>query len=126
MSVPNNKNDLRLRISKNKSGHMVYKSIIKHPMETGHRRDHKSGQLVPADFIEKFSLSVDGVECIDMRLSANISRNPFFGFDLPQQIKDGQLITVTWIDNRGERVSYDSMVAFDAKHAHNFIGIYNP
>ncbi|VAW82302.1 hypothetical protein MNBD_GAMMA12-3117 [hydrothermal vent metagenome] len=126
MSTKTVKNSLRFRISKNKSGQLEFKSIVKHPMENGFRRDKTSGQLVPPDFIENFTVSIDGVECIDLQLSANVSKNPFFLFDFTKPVIDGQLVNVTWVDNRGAIVSYDSTIAFDNKHAHNFTGQYTP
>lgn len=124
MSSKNIKNNLRFRISNDKSGIQVFKSIVKHPMENGFRRDKASGQLVPADYIKKFTVSIDGVECIELQLSENVSKNPFFGFDFVTQVIEGQLINVTWVDNRSHIVAYDSIISFDDKGAHNFTGQY--
>ena len=42
------------------NGETTVKALIKHPMETGRRKDKESGELVPAQYIEEVTVSYQG------------------------------------------------------------------
>lgn len=75
--------------------------LMQHPMETGQRKD-ESGKFVPAQFIQTFSISVNGKSVVDGQLNTSISKNPLFAFKA-RGIKAGDKLTVNWIDNTGDR-----------------------
>ncbi len=83
--------------------------LLQHPMETGQRKDEK-GQIVPAHFIQTFSITVNGKALIDGQLNTSIAKNPLFGFRT-RGIKAGDRLAVSWQDNKGEQRSDEIVVA---------------
>jgi sulfur-oxidizing protein SoxZ len=75
--------------------------LMNHPMETGQRKDAKTGQVVPAHFIQSISASIGGKTVFAAQTSTSVSRNPVFGFKV-KGAKSGDKVVVTWKDNRGE------------------------
>ena len=75
--------------------------LLQHPMETGQRKDDK-GMTVATHFIQTFAVSHAGKTLIDGQLNTSVSRNPLFAFRL-RGIKAGDKLTVSWLDNLGER-----------------------
>jgi len=53
------KNGIRVRISNNAQGKQSLKILLSHPMETGFRRNARTGKNVAADYIEEVLFSVD-------------------------------------------------------------------
>lgn len=85
------------------------KVLMNHPMETGQRRDVRTGQLAPAHFIQTVTANLNGRLVMEAQWTQAISKNPFFGF----KIKGAQLgdrITVAWVDNLGDKNSTDAVV----------------
>ncbi len=75
--------------------------LMQHPMETGQRRDDK-GQSFPAQFIQTFTVMLNGKPMIDGQLNTSISKNPLFAFKA-RGIKAGDKLAVSWLDNTGDR-----------------------
>jgi sulfur-oxidizing protein SoxZ len=75
--------------------------LMQHPMETGQRKDDK-GQTLPAQFIQSFTVSLNGKPIIDGQLNTSISRNPLFSFKV-RGLKGGDKLAVTWADNTGDK-----------------------
>ena len=86
------------------------KVLMNHPMETGQRRDQKTGQLVPAHFIQQVTANLNGRLVMEAQWTQAISRNPFFGFKV-KGARSGDRITVAWVDNQGGKNSTDAVVA---------------
>ena len=86
------------------------KVLMNHPMETGQRRDQKTGQLVPAHFIQQVTANLNGRLVMEAQWTQAISRNPFFGFKVKGACS-GDRITVAWLDNLGGKNSTDAVVA---------------
>lgn len=114
MSKKLSRNSVKLRIGCAENDQQSFKALIHHPMETGFRRDKKSGALIPADYIKELMLSVDGKAYIEMILSTNVSRNPFFHFMFSCALFDNQKVEFRWVDNNNRVTSYEFFVAFDA------------
>jgi sulfur-oxidizing protein SoxZ len=75
--------------------------LMQHPMETGQRKD-ESGQVLPMNFIQTFTVSLNGKPVIDGQLNTAISKNPLFTFKA-RGIKAGDKLSVAWMDNLGDR-----------------------
>lgn len=74
--------------------------LLQHPMETGQRKDDR-GQVVPAHFIQIFTISLNGRPLVDGQLNTAISKNPLFAFKA-RGIKAGDRLSVGWTDNLGD------------------------
>lgn len=86
------------------------KVLMNHPMETGQRKDAKTGQLVPAHFIQTVTAQVNGKTVLEAQWSQAISKNPFLGFKV-KGAKAGDKIAVSWIDNKGDKNHVEAAVA---------------
>jgi len=86
------------------------KVLMNHVMETGQRKDAKTGQLIPAHFIQTVTAQVNGKPVLEAQWSQAVSKNPFLGFKV-KGAKAGDKVTVSWADNKGEKNSADAVVA---------------
>ena len=75
--------------------------LMMHPMETGQRKDER-GNLVAAHFIQTVVVTHNGNVVFNADWSQAISRNPFLGLRV-KGAKVGDNISVTWVDNRGDK-----------------------
>jgi len=55
------------------------RTLIAHPMETGHRRD-SDGRLIPRDILRRFVCRYDGETVFEAELHAAVAANPLIGF----------------------------------------------
>jgi sulfur-oxidizing protein SoxZ len=85
------------------------KVLMNHPMETGQRKDAKTGQLIPAHFIQTVTAQVSGKTVLEAQWSQAISKNPFLGFKV-KGAKAGDKVTVSWTDNKGDKNSADATI----------------
>jgi sulfur-oxidizing protein SoxZ len=92
-------NSIKIR-AKIKDGVTEVKTLITHPMETGQRKDKKTGQLVPAHFINEIVAEAAGKTVLTTQWSAGISRNPYLAFAFAGA-NAGDEVKVTWTDNKG-------------------------
>jgi sulfur-oxidizing protein SoxZ len=76
------------------------KVLIQHIMETGLRKDQKTGKMIPAHFINQVSATLNGKMVLDMQWGVGISRNPFIGFRV-KGAKAGDKVAVHAVDNLG-------------------------
>jgi|SRR5882672_5996569 len=83
--------------------------LMLHPMETGQRRDAK-GEIVPLHFIQSVMITHNGRTVLDAQWSQAVSRNPFLGLRI-KGTKPGDKISVTWVDNKGDKRTDDATVA---------------
>ena len=86
------------------------KVLMNHPMETGQRKDAKTGQNVPAHFINSVIATLNGKTVLDSQWSQTISKNPFLGFRI-KGAKKGDKLVVSWADNKGDKDSVQATVA---------------
>lgn len=84
------------------------KVIIQHPMETGQRRNPKTGKKIPAHFIHTVTAAVNGRDVVKSRCGGGIARNPFFAFRL-HDVEKGDKITIRWEDTGGASGSADAV-----------------
>ncbi|MFN3544682.1 MAG: thiosulfate oxidation carrier complex protein SoxZ [Thiobacillus sp.] len=85
------------------------KVLMNHPMETGTRKDAKTGQLVPAHFIQEVTATLNGKTVLEAELGPAVSRNPFLGFKV-KGAKAGDTVAVNWVDNKGDKNSAEAKI----------------
>jgi sulfur-oxidizing protein SoxZ len=86
------------------------KVLMNHIMETGLRKDTKTGQLIPAHFINSVVAAVNGKTVLEAQWGAAVAKNPFLGFRV-KGAKVGDKITVNAVDNKGEKFSGETTIA---------------
>lgn len=84
--------------------------IIKHPMETGFRRDDE-GRVVPKNVVGRFVCRCNGEEVFRAELGSGISVNPYLQF-FTLVLVSGE-IECEWWDDAGEQGSARAAVSVD-------------
>jgi sulfur-oxidizing protein SoxZ len=77
------------------------KALIKHPMETGLRKDKKTGKKIPAHFIQEVKCEHAGNNVITADWGGAISTNPYLSFEFTGA-KSGDSLILSWADNQGQ------------------------
>lgn len=86
------------------------KALINHAMETGQRKDAKTGQLVPAHFIQEVTCTHNGEDVLTAQWGVAISKNPYLSFKF-SGAKAGDTLKVSWVDNKGETDSAETKIS---------------
>ncbi|MBE0514236.1 thiosulfate oxidation carrier complex protein SoxZ [Sulfurimonas sp.] len=91
---------IKVKPNKFKNGDIVKVSfMVMHPMETGLRKDKKTGKFIPAEYIKNVKFEYNGKVFTNMNVWETLSVNPV----LTTYMKvDGEgTIKVTFTDNEG-------------------------
>ena len=83
--------------------------LMSHPMDTGQVKDAKTGQTIPAHFIQQVIVSVGGKVVIEGQIGTAVSRNPVFGFKV-KGVRAGDKVVVSWTDNKGDKRSDEAAI----------------
>ena len=75
------------------------KTLISHKMESGLRKDKKTGELIPRSIINKFACSFDGQQVFASDWHPAISANPYMSFMFKAE-KSGTFL-FEWTDDDG-------------------------
>ena len=86
------------------------KVLMNHIMETGLRKDAKTGQLIPAYFINQVTATVNGKVVLEADWSSAISNNPYLNFKV-KGAKVGDKVNVSWKDNKGASNAIDTLIS---------------
>jgi sulfur-oxidizing protein SoxZ len=86
--------------AKEKDGIVEVKALIKHPMETGQRKDKKTGKPIPAHFVQEITVEHGGKTRVTADWSGGVSKNPLLFVKFKGGAK-GDMIKVAWTDNQG-------------------------
>jgi sulfur-oxidizing protein SoxZ len=99
-----------MRIRASMTGDKVeVRVLMSHEMESGQRKD-ASGNLVPAHFIQNVTVSHAGKTVLSAQWGTSVSKNPFVHFRFKGG-KPGEKVTITWIDNRGDKRTDEATIA---------------
>ena len=85
------------------------KALITHPMETGLRKDKKTGKKIPAHFIQEVVAQHNGATVMTAQWSGAVSKNPYLSFQFTGG-KAGDSLTLSWVDNKGGKDSVTAKV----------------
>ena len=91
------------------AGETTVKALITHPMETGLRKDKKTGQKIPAHFIQEVKCEHNGKQVVNAQWSGAVSKNPYLSFKFSGAAA-GDTIKLTWVDNTGKSDSAEAKV----------------
>ena len=101
------KSSIKIRV-KEKDGQIWLRALIKHPMETGLRKDKKSGTNIPAHYIDELIVEANGETVFSADWSASISQNPYLFIKFTGS--SGDKVRLTWKDNTGKSDSIEKTV----------------
>lgn len=91
---------IRARATLNDDGTVDVKALMRHPMETGQRKD-ADGNPIPAHFITEVVATLGDRELIRAHWGASVSQNPTVAF----RFRGGQAgdeVTISYVDNQGQ------------------------
>ena len=92
-----------------KDGVVNVKVLMAHEMETGQRKD-ASGKVIPAWHIQEVTAQHNGKTVMTAQWGPAVAKNPFLQFNV-KGAKAGDKITVTWVDNRGDKRTDEAVVS---------------
>jgi sulfur-oxidizing protein SoxZ len=101
-------NTIKIR-AKEKGGETTVKALITHPMETGARKDSKTGKVIPAHFIQEVICKHKGTAVMTAQWSGGVSKNPYISFKFSGAAK-GDELELSWVDNKGESDSKTAQI----------------
>jgi len=93
----------------NKDGVTTIKALISHAMETGTRKDKKTGKKIPAHFIQEVVCEHKGNKVLTANWGAAISKNPYLSFRFSGAAA-GDTVKLSWVDNKGGKDSAEATV----------------
>ncbi len=96
--------------AKEKDGIVEVKALIKHPMETGLRKDQKTGKPIPAHFVQEVVVEHGGKTRITADWSGGVSKNPLLFVKFKGGAK-GDMVKVSWTDNQGGTDSVEEAIS---------------
>jgi sulfur-oxidizing protein SoxZ len=85
------------------------KCLMNHPMETGLRKDAKTGAVVPAHHITNVTATLNGKPVLDAQWGGGISKNPYLAFKVAGA-KSGDKVVVNWVDNTGDKNTAEATI----------------
>jgi sulfur-oxidizing protein SoxZ len=95
--------------AKDKGDHIEVKALMSHAMETGTRKDSKTGELVPAHYIQEVTVEANGEVVMRANWGPAVSKNPYLSAVFTGASK-GDTVKVSWVDNKGESASQDAEI----------------
>jgi sulfur-oxidizing protein SoxZ len=101
------KKSIKIR-AKAKNGVVTVKALISHKMETGLRKDKKTGKVIPAHFIEAVDCDHNGAPVLNAEWGVAISKNPYLSFKFAGA--SGDTVKLTWKDNTGKSDTLETKV----------------
>lgn len=94
--------------AKSRKGVVTVKALMTHPMETGLRKNKKTGKKIPAHHITEVKATANGSEVLTADWSGGISKNPYLSFKFDGE--KGGKIAISWADNMGNNASVESKI----------------
>ncbi|MDJ0945782.1 MAG: thiosulfate oxidation carrier complex protein SoxZ [Kiloniellales bacterium] len=82
------------------------KTLISHPMESGQRKDRKTGEIIPRKIINSFTCTYNGQEVFKADFHPAISANPYMSFFV--KVEESGEFEFTWVDDDGSTYSKKS------------------
>ncbi|MDH5446804.1 MAG: thiosulfate oxidation carrier complex protein SoxZ [Gammaproteobacteria bacterium] len=101
-------NSIRIR-AKSSGGATTVKALITHPMETGMRKNKKTGDKIPAHYITEVKCEHGGKTVVNAQWGPAVSKNPYLSFAFTGA-KAGDSVKLSWVDNTGKSDSAEAKV----------------
>jgi sulfur-oxidizing protein SoxZ len=95
--------------AKAKNGVTTVKTLMSHPMETGLRKNSKTGEKIPAHHITEVTAEHNGNVVMTANWGIAISKNPYLSFKFKGGAA-GDKIKITWVDNMGKGDSAEAAI----------------
>ncbi|MDH3449092.1 MAG: thiosulfate oxidation carrier complex protein SoxZ [Gammaproteobacteria bacterium] len=96
--------------AKAQDGVTTVKTLMNHEMETGLRKDSKTGEKIPAHHITEVTAEHNGKLVMTANWGGAISKNPYLSFKFKGGAS-GDKIKVSWVDNKGGSDSTEASIS---------------
>lgn len=104
---------VKVKPKKYKVGDVVKVDFIAiHPMETGMRKDKKTGQIIPAEYINSVEFQFNGKTFTKMVVWESVSTNPYFSVEM--KVTEPGEVKVLYTDNTGKSGEKTKKIAPEA------------
>ncbi len=88
---------------------ITIKTLISHKMESGRRKDKKTGELIPRKIINHFKAEFNGTEVFSANLEPSVSANPYIQFSV--KVDESGTFKFTWTDDDGSMYGTEKKIA---------------
>ena len=95
------------------------KALVSHKMESGQRKDDKTGAKIPRKILNLFVCTLDDVEILRVTLHPAVSANPYLSFYATAH-HSGDIVLFVNIPNFRVSYGYDSDRRRQSRHAAHF------
>jgi sulfur-oxidizing protein SoxZ len=95
--------------AKAKDGVTTVKTLISHPMESGQRKNSKTGEKIPAHHVTEVVAEHNGKQVMIANWGGAISKNPYMSFKF-KGAATGDAVKISWVDNKGEGDSAEAEI----------------
>lgn len=102
------KKSIRIR-AKMKGDVTEVKALMSHAMETGLRKDKKTGKKIPPHFIKEVKCEHKGNTVMLANWSVAVSKNPYLSFKF-KGAAAGDAVKISWNDNKGKTDSAEATI----------------
>ncbi len=93
-----------------KEGMAEVKRLLRHPMETGNRKDPSTGLKVPRHFIRELTCEHNGIAVLRTQWSWGMARSPYLSVRI-REAKIGDPVRVQWSDDRRDVDAIEAVVS---------------
>jgi sulfur-oxidizing protein SoxZ len=100
---------IKMRATIGDDGVTTIKILISHPMDTGLEKDKKTGNAIPAHFIQEVICEHNGTNVLTAEWGPAISKNPYLSFRFKGG-KAGDTVKLNWVDNLGNSDSGEATI----------------
>jgi len=103
----------RVKVPKKVAAGEVFtiKTLIKHPMESGQRKDRNSGEVIPRKIIHKFAVTFNGADVFSADLEPSVSANPYLEFSA--KVNESGTFKFAWLDDDGSEYSLEKKISVE-------------
>ena len=88
---------------------ITIKTLISHKMESGQRKDKKTGELIPRKIINNFKAEFNGQTVFETAIQPAVSSNPYIQFKV-KMMESGEF-KFTWTDDDGSVYTASKKIA---------------
>jgi sulfur-oxidizing protein SoxZ len=90
-------------------GKATVRVLMSHEMETGQRKD-AAGNTIPAWYVQQVSARWNSATVMNAQWGPAVAKNPYLQFAV-KGAKAGDKISITWLDNRGDKRTDEAVVS---------------
>jgi len=88
---------------------ITIKTLISHKMESGQRKDKKTGELIPRKIINNFKAEFNGKLVFETEIEPAVSSNPYIQFKM--KVPESGEVVFTWTDDDGSTYTTSKKIA---------------